>query len=148
MTTFGKKGATLLEALIAFVILSLVFSASLTIIVNSKKQTQITKERINAVNVASIVRDKIESEYTYDDLASLIATTDVSVSNSNCNDSGITGICAVFSESISDVIYDDLINLVFLQTDTTSQAYQIVHFTVEVIYWEELSVTIEGVIYE
>jgi competence protein ComGC len=148
MTTLGKKGATLLEALIAFIILSLVFSASLTIIVNSKKQTQITQERINAVNVASMVRDKIESEYTYDDLAALIATTDVTVTNSNCNDSGITGICDVFNETIGDVVYDDLITLVFLQANTTSQTYQIVHFTLEVVYWEELSVKIEGVIYE
>jgi hypothetical protein len=38
--------------------------------------------------------------------------------------------------------------VVFLQANTTSQTYQIVHFTVEVVYWEELSVKIEGVIYE
>jgi competence protein ComGC len=148
MTTLGKKGATLLEALIAFIILSLVFSASLTIIVNSKKQTQITQERINAVNVASMVRDEIESEYTYLDIAALIATTDIEVINSNCNASGITGICDVFSENIGDIVYDDLITVVFLQANTTSQTYQIVHFTVEVVYWEELSVKIEGVIYE
>lgn len=148
MSKLNRKGATILEALIAFVILSLVFATSLTIIVNAKQHTLITQERINAVSIAGIVRDKIESDYKYDDLASLVSGSDLTVTNSTCLESGLIGVCEVFGESIGDTNYQDRISLVFLQSNTTSETYQIIHFNVEVIYMEDLKVTIEGVIYE
>lgn len=143
-----NKGSTILEALVAFVILSIVFTTSLTIIVNAKKQTLITNERINAVNVSNIIRNEIENNYLYTDIEPLITSQDFIVTNETCNQSGLLDICTIFTNSIGDNIYDDEVTLTFLQATSISQQYGIIHFNIEVIYYENLKLTIEGVIYE
>lgn len=147
MKLFVSKGFTMVETLASIVIITFVFTTALTIIVNLRKTTLMTNERIVAVNVAKMIRDEIENNYLYDDLNLLIDSGDYILTNDNCAITELTGVCDLFSYNVEGRSYSDSLSILFLEPDEFSINYGLIHFYVEIVYYENTSITIEGVIY-
>jgi competence protein ComGC len=147
MKLFVSKGFTMVETLASIVIITFVFTTALTIIVNLRKTTLMTNERIVAVSVAKMIRDEIENNYLYDDLNLLIDSGDYMLTNDNCTITELTGVCDLFSYNVEGRSYSDSLSILFLEPDEFSINYGLIHFYVEIVYYEDTSITIEGVIY-
>jgi competence protein ComGC len=147
MKLFVSKGFTMVETLASIVIITFVFTTALTIIVNLRKTTLMTNERIVAVSVAKMIRDDIENNYLYDDLNLLIDSGDYMLTNDNCTITELTGVCDLFSYNVEGRSYSDSLSILFLEPDEVSINYGLIHFYVEIVYYEDTSITIEGVIY-
>ncbi len=148
MKLLNSKGFSMVETLASIVIITFVFTTALTIIVNLRKTTILTNERVIAVNVAKMIRDDIESDYLYADISDLVIANDFTITNNSCVVSGLSGICDLFEYTVGDSSFNDKISIRFLELDELGESYGIIHFFVEINYYEQATVTIEGVIYE
>lgn len=148
MTVFNKKAITLVETLASIIIITFVFTAVLTILVNVRKQTSAINERVVAVNVAKMIRDDIEGTYQYTDLDVFIISNDLIIDNDNCATIPLANVCDLFTYSVDGNDYFDNVTVIFYASTPESIDYGIIHFGIEIIYFDERDITIEGLIYE
>lgn len=145
---FNSKGFSMVETLASIVIITFVFTIALTIIVNLRKTTLLTNERVVAVNLAKRIRDDIENDYLFDDISDLLISNDLTITNDSCVASQLLGMCDLFEYTIGDSSFNDKILIKFLELDDLGESYGIIHFFVEINYYEQATISIEGVIYE
>lgn len=148
MSLLNKKAITLVETLASIIIITFVFTSVLTIIVNVRKQTAAMNDRVVAVNVARTIRDDIESNYQYNDLETLISDNDLIITSDNCGDFPLTNICELFNYSIDEKTFSDNVTVTFFQSTTQSVDYGVIHFNIDIVYFGERNIIIEGLIYE
>jgi prepilin-type N-terminal cleavage/methylation domain-containing protein len=143
-----KKGFTMIETLAGIVIISLIFSAALTIIVNVRRQILISNERIVAFNVGQTIRDRVENNYEYNQIFALIDDLDYNVTYENCLESGITDMCETLTYFVNDKDFSQDVTINFKMKDQVSEEFNFILFDVVVVYNNTFSITIAGVIYE
>ncbi|MFW5889272.1 MAG: type IV pilus modification PilV family protein [Bacillota bacterium] len=148
MLFLNKKAVTLVETLASIIIITFVFTSVLTIIVNVRKQTAAMNNRVIAVNVAKMIRDDIISSYQYSDINELITDGDLIITSDNCTDYDLTNLCDLFTYEVDGLNYSDNVTITFLQATTESMSYGIIHYNIDVIYFDERNIVIEGLIYE
>ena len=141
MLFLNKKAITMVETLASIIIITFVFTSVLTIIVNVRKQTA-------AVNVAKMIRDDITSSYQYSDINTLITDNELVITSDNCGDYALADLCNLFNYIVDEKTYSDNVTITFFQATTESINYGIIHFSIDIVYFEERNIVIEGLIYE
>ncbi len=147
MRKLNKKGISLIEAIASIVIISFVMVTSFTIIVNISNQTNQANERINAVEVGTMIRDNIINDLSYSDLL-LWLDTDKIITNENCLISSAPFLCEIFSVTLDGTVFDDIIEITFYKPSSTDLSYGIINFKVSINYYSDTFVELVGVVYE
>jgi len=148
MIKLGKKGFTLIEAIASIFIVTLVLTTAISIIVNIRRQTFATNERIVAIEVASRIRDNVINETNYNELSiwqnGLLQTVD----SSNCSLLDPPFSCDLFTYTANGKTYDTSVSIVFYAPTAESITYEVVHFSVFINYFADRSIESTGIVYE
>ncbi len=148
MIKLGKKGFTLIEAIASIFIVTLVLTTAISIIVNIRRQTFATNERIVAIEVASRIRDNVINETNYNELSiwqnGLLQTVD----SSNCSLLDPPFSCDLFTYTANGKTYDTSVSIVFYAPTAESITYEVVHFSVFINYFADRSIELTGIVYE
>jgi type II secretory pathway pseudopilin PulG len=148
MRILNHKGFSVLEAIASVFIISLVFVTAFTVVVAMRNRAIATEEKRYAVEAASSIRDEIVQNYAYSTIAPWILSGEKSVDYLNCSDLGVPIQCSLFDYEANNKVYDDNVEIIFLAPSADSINYKVIHFTVTILYYKGLSVTLEGIIYE
>ncbi|MBN2876564.1 MAG: type II secretion system protein [Bacilli bacterium] len=146
MKRLNHKGISLIETIASMVILSFVLAATLTIIVNIRKQSLAANEKINAIEIGTLIRDNIEEEVTYDELI-LWLDQDKTISNANCIVSSAPFSCDIFQETLDGKDYQDIIQITFFQPSAQDLEYGVIHFSITITYFSIRTMELVGIIY-
>ncbi len=148
MIKLGKKGFTLVEAIASIFIVTLVLTTAITIIVNIRRQTFATNERIVAIEVASRIRDNVINEANYNELSiwqnGLLQTVD----SSDCSLLDPPFSCDLFTYIANGKTYDTSVSIVFYAPTAESITYQVINFSVFINYYADRSIELTGIVYE
>jgi len=143
----NKHGFTLLEIVASIFILSIVFTASISIFMAVRTQTIATQARFNAVEAGTQIRDIIISETTYEEASLWLSTQsglEVSFNQLNCNPEFFN--CErIFGVVVSGQAYDTF-TVIFTLVDDYA-AYQVIHFKIRIVYYHERAFELRGIIY-
>jgi len=148
MWKLGKNGFTMIEAIASVFIVTLVFTTAITIILNIRNQTLATNERIVAIEIASRIRDDLENQTNYNDLAIWLGTSGKTVDSSSCPTSGAPFSCELFTYSANGKTYDTLVTIDFVAPTAESQTYKVVYFSVVINYYATRTIELTGIVYE
>ena len=147
MMASNKHGFTLIEIVASIFILSFVFTASISIFMAVKTQTIATQARYNAVEAGTQIRDIITTHTTYEEAALWLSTqsgTEISFNKDNCDP--VTFECnLIFGVTVNGLLYDDF-SVIFTLVDDYA-AYQVIHFTIRIVYYQERAFEQRGMIY-
>jgi len=137
-----KSGFTILEAIASVFIVSLVLTTAVSMIVFMRNQVEMTQAKKDAVDVGIVLRDQFNTQYRYIDLIQHIETEDLVVTLQNCNTLTHPISCAYF-ESENDLD----ITLTILKSTDDSLRFQVVLYEIRIVYYKNLSITLEGILY-
>ncbi len=147
MRLLNKKGISLIEAVASIVIITFVMAAALTIIVNVRNQTLAANEKINAIEVATMIRDDIYEQVTYAELVSWL-DTDKIINSNNCAGSSTPFSCTILSYDLDGKEYTGLITITFYKPDAEDLSYGVINFKVTVNYYSTRTIELVGMVYE
>jgi prepilin-type N-terminal cleavage/methylation domain-containing protein len=143
----NKKGFTLIEIVASIFILSIVFTASISIFMAVRTQTIATQARFNAVEAGTQIRDIIISTTTSSEASSWLSTqsgTEINFNKTNCDVSSFE--CnLIFGVTVNDHLYDDF-SVIFSLVDDYA-LYQVIHFRIRIVYYHERAFELRGIIY-
>ena len=122
MKNLNNKGISLIETIAAIVIITFVIASSLTIIVNIRNQTYAANEKINAIEVGTMVRDNLINDLTYNELF-IWLEDDTVVTNQNCLAIQAPISCDVFNVLLDGKTYDEIIEITFYMPNATDIEY-------------------------
>jgi type II secretory pathway pseudopilin PulG len=148
MRKLGSRGFTMVEAIASVFIVALLLTTALTIILNLRNQTTATNERILAVEVGTQIRDDLINGVTYSQMETWMNGLPVDVTSSTCPMSSAPFSCNLFAFVSDGQVYDDNVTLHFDAPTTQSAQYQVIHFTITIVYFKNRSVDLTGIIYE
>ncbi len=148
MMKLDKKGFTLIEAIASIFIITLVLTTAITIIVNIRRQTFATNERIVAIEVASRIRDNVINETNYNELSLWQDGFLMTVDSSNCSLLAPPFSCDLFAYTANGKTYDTSVSIVFYAPTDESITYQVIHFSVFINYFADRSIELTGIVYE
>lgn len=148
MKRLGKKGFTMIEAIASVFIVTLVMTTAISIIVNIRRQTMTTNDRIVAIEVASRIRDNVINETNYFDLSLWMNGLEQTVDSANCSLIGAPFSCDLFAYTANGTTYDTSVTIVFHTPTAESVTYKVVHFSVSINYYADRSIELTGIVYE
>ena len=143
-----NKGFSLVESLAAIVIITFVFTGTLSIIINTQRQTVATNARIQAVGIAGKIRDDINENYEYQNLLDVVDGGDYTLTDQNCGVFPAGDACSLFTYQANDKTYDDNVTIVFLAQTPEDMTYRLIRFEITIMYYEPRTIVIEGAVYE
>ena len=137
----STKGSTLLEVIASFFILSLIVVTAMSFLVNARLQTSANQHKQVAMQEASLIRSEILATASYADVQLWIAGEEKILDSTNCTAMNPPFACTIFDSDYS-------IQLIFPTPTTESINLSILYFTIQVVYFQTRTITIEGIIYE
>jgi len=146
MLKVNNKGFTLLETVASIVIISFVVVTIFTIIVNIRTQTFAAKEEINAIEVASLIRDELQNNLDYNDLTSLL-DEDLVITYDNY-DVIDNFPSEVFNHTLNNKDYKDLITITFYKMTSDHHRFGVIDYKITINYFSNREIELEGIIYE
>ncbi len=146
MLKVNNKGFTLLETVASIVIISFVVITIFTIIVNIRTQTFAAKEEINAIEVASLIRDELQNNLDYNDLTSLL-DEDLVITYDNY-DVIDNFPSEVFEHNFNNKDYSSLITITFYKMTSDHYRFGVIDYKITINYFSNREVELEGIIYE
>jgi len=147
MRLINKRGISLIEAVASIAIITFVMATALTIMINIRNQTLAANEKINAIEVGEMIRDKIYEEVTYTELVTWL-NVDKLIDSNNCSTSSTPFPCSIFTYTLDGKDYSGLITLTFYKPDSEDLTYGIVNFMISINYYSTRTTELEGIIYE
>jgi len=148
MNWLNKKGIALAETIASVVLITFVFIATITIIINARNQTLASKEEIVAIEVATRVRDNIVNNSLYNSTSNWMDSENVSFTKDTCSTENPPFSCDLLSFEIDSVEYDKTITVVFYTQTSDDLNYGVINFSVFINYYSNREVEITGIIYE
>ncbi|XMB73025.1 type II secretion system protein [Mycoplasmatota bacterium WC30] len=146
MRTMNNKGITLLETIASIIIISFVVVSIFTIVVNISTQTVAANERINAIEIGTLVREQLENNLSYSDLNTLL-DGDITVTNNDY--SAIDNFPnEVFSQTLDGTDFSDLITITFFEMTSDHTRFGVIDYKITINYFSNREVELEGIIYE
>jgi prepilin-type N-terminal cleavage/methylation domain-containing protein len=145
--TSSKHGFTLIEIVASIFILSIVFSASISIYMAVRTQTIATQARFNAVEAGTQIRDIIISQTTYEEAALWLTTqsgAEISFNRNTC-DATTFNCDQIFGVIVNDEVYNDF-SIIFTLVDDYEE-FQVIHFIIRIVYYNERAFELRGMIY-
>ena len=146
MLKVNNKGFTLLEAVASIVIISFVVVTIFTIIINIRTQTFAANEEINAIEVASLIRDELQNNLDYNDLTSLL-DEDLVITYDNY-DVIDNFPSEVFEHNFNNKDYSSLITITFYKMTSDHYRFGVIDYKITINYFSNREVELEGIIYE
>lgn len=146
MLKVNNKGFTLLETIASIVIISFVVITIFTIIVNIRTQTFAAKEEINAIEVASLIRDELQNNLDYNDLTSLLdENLVITYDNYDVIDNFPS---EVFEHTFNNKDYSSLVTITFYKMISDHYRFGVIDYKITINYFSNREVELEGIIYE
>lgn len=143
----NKRGFTVLEAVASMVIITLVFTTAIATITAMRNQAIATENKRVAVDVATTVKDDLIQTLQYSTVALWLGSTEKTIDSTTCSLVSSVVSCDILTLSENSIISSDQITINFLAPTAETTQYQIIRFTVTVVYYKTRTITIEGVIY-
>ncbi len=144
----NNKGATILEALVSILVISLMLTASISIIVGVHRHTAAANERILAIEIATRVRDELTATTSFTALSAWQNGMSMTVTYENLLTTLPPFPSHVFNFESNNRIYNDSLTIVFEVPSPESLRYQIIRYQITIEYYPQRFITIDGVIYE
>lgn len=148
MKSLNCRGFSLLEAIVSIFIVTFMLTATVTLVLNIRLQTQITNNKVMATQVASALRDNLIRDSSYSEISDWLDGASKSIDNESCLVASPPFSCDIFAYDLGGIDYSASITIEFKEPSTTSLAYQIIHFEIIIEYHPGRFVRIEGIIYE
>jgi len=150
MVIHKKNGFTVLEAVVGIAIISFVLITSITLLINILNQNKAQQEQLNAIQYATMIRDDIQIDLLITDASSLVGEVPLN----STNYASILSTLGITSVTINDA-FNDISNPFFDKTTITfidevnnsTLGLSIIHFTVEIEYYPNRILKIEGILY-
>ncbi len=143
----NHRGFSVVESIAAIFIITLMITSSLTIIINIRNNTLAANERIIATQVGSLIRDDLINSLDYGPTSLWMNGTEKTVTVGTCGGSSPVS-CDFFNYSSENNIYDTELVITFQVQSPNDILYQVIHFTVEITYFQTRKITLVGMIYE
>lgn len=145
-----KNGFTVLEAVVAIAIISFVLVTSISLLINIFNQNKAQSEQLVAMQYATMIRDDVQSDLLVTEASSLIGQAPLNSTNyaAILSNLGITSI--VISDAFnqtSNPYYDKTTITFHDQTADTVLGITIVNFVIQIEYYSNRILEIEGIIY-
>jgi hypothetical protein len=144
----SKSGFTIIEAVASIFLITLILTTAMLIILNMRNQATASEYKIKATDVGSLVRNDILSHTDYGDLNAWLNGNEQILTNANCSTSGSPIDCNVFLYDSGDTTFENVMTITFLEPTAQSISYQIIHYEIEIIYYNERIVVLTGAVYE
>jgi type II secretory pathway pseudopilin PulG len=143
-----KNGFTVLEAVVAIAIISFVLVTSITLLINILNQNKAQQAQLNAIQYATMIRDDLQIDLLVTEASSLIGKTPLDSTNYTTSTLGITSIVIndAFNQA-SNPFYDKTIITFIDETFYATLNLTIINFMVQIEYYPNRTLTIEGVLY-
>ena len=134
-----KNGFTVLEAVVAIAIISFVLVSTITLLINVQNQNRALNEQINATSYATMIRDDIQYDVTITSISSQLGNN----------------LYYLNHPTIISYVFDPLLNpyynqttIVFIEDSNAPSWLSVVRFSIQIVYYKDRSLVIEGVLYE
>ncbi|MCD4826522.1 MAG: type II secretion system GspH family protein [Acholeplasmataceae bacterium] len=144
----SKNGFTVIEVVASIFLITLILTTGMLIIMNMRNQSSASEKRIQATDIGSLIRNDILSHTDYDELNTWLNGNSQVLTSSNCNSSGSPIDCNVFLYTSGETSFEDNITITFLEPTTDSINYQIIHYEIEIIYFNDRTMVLTGAVYE
>lgn len=144
----SKNGFTILEAVASIFLITMVLTTAMMIIINMRNQSIATEQRIKATDIGSLIRNNIFSHTDYNDLNTWLNGNSKTLTYANCSASDSPIDCDVFLYNSGETTFEDYLTITFLEPTTESMSYQIIHYEIEIIYFNGRSLVLTGAVYE
>lgn len=150
MLIHKKNGFTVLEAVVAIAIISFVLVSSITLLINIVNQNKAQQAQLNAIQYATMIRDDIQIDLLVTEASSLISQSPLTSTNYTTilSTLGITSVVIndAFNQA-SNPFYDKTIITFIDETFNATLNLTIINFMVQIEYYPNRTLTIEGVLY-
>jgi len=143
----NHKGFSMVEAIASIFIITLVLTSAITIIINIRTQTLAANEKIVATQVGTLIRDDLIQALDYSTVSTWMNGTGKIVTSSTCG-VGTPVSCHFFTYESGDKIYDSEVTITFLSPTADDLNYQVIHFTITIVYYQSREFELVGIIYE
>lgn len=144
----SKNGFTIIEAVASIFLITLILTTAMLIILNMRNQATASEQKIKATDIGSLVRNDILSHTDYTDLNTWLNASEQILTYENCSTSGSPIDCAVFLYESGDKTFENEMTITFLEPTADSISYKIIHYEIEIIYYNERTVILTGAVYE
>ena len=134
----NNRGFTLIEAVVSIFIITAMISATLAIVYQMKNQSIASERKLLAMEVAKDIKKDIENTLLYTTVKDAVLLNQDTYTSINCSNS------IVNCELIQNNDFNNKVTITFLQPN----AYNQIYFQVEINYFKDRNIMIEGVIYE
>lgn len=144
-----KNGFTVLEAVVAIAIISFVLVTSITLLINILNQNKAQQAQLNAIQYATMIRDDLQIDLLVTD-AALIGETPLDSTNYTTVLSTLVITSIVINDAFnqaSNPFYDKTIITFIDETFNATLNLTIINFMVQIEYYPNRTLTIEGVLY-
>ncbi len=144
----NKKGFTVLEAIASVFIVSLVLTTTVSFIVVMRNQAIASEQKQQATDIASSMRDELLSTLNYMDVEAWLGSDSYIVDEITCNDLSSPIPCRVFNYDQKGMYTPETLKIVFPERSEEAIQFRIIRFYIEITYYNERTISIEGIIYE
>ncbi|MFH0992795.1 MAG: type II secretion system protein [bacterium] len=142
----NHQGFTLIEGIASIFIISLIIVFTLTVVINVQRRSAATRAQIAATEIGAMIREDVETDATYDDVASWMAGREQTLTSTTCSRPGSPYACSLFAYENDGTIFADVVTIVFLEPTADSINYRIIHFSITIVYFDARVITLEGMI--
>jgi hypothetical protein len=143
----NSNGFSLVESIAAIFIITLLLTSSVAMIINIRNNTKAMNEKIIATQVGTLIRDDIIANLNYSSTSTWMAGLSKIATSSTCGGASAVS-CSFFQYTSGNKIYDTELVITFQAPTVDDLTYRVIHFTVEITYYQSRKITLVGMIYE
>jgi len=151
MLIHKKNGFTVLEAVVAIAIISFVLVTSITLLINILNQNKAQQAQLNAIQYATMIRDDLQIDLLVTDAEKLLNDeTPLDSTNYTTVLSTLVITSIVINDAFnqtSNPFYDKTIITFIDKTFNATLNLTIINFMVQIEYYPNRTLEIEGIIY-
>jgi type II secretory pathway pseudopilin PulG len=135
-------GFTLIEAIVSIFILTTLVASTLAIVYQMKNQALASERKLLASEVSKTLKDELEETLVYSDVLNSINQDQTMISFDDCINRVVS--CQLLESTLEDTPFEKRLTITFYEPNIYNQIF----FDIELYYFKDRMITIEGVIYE
>lgn len=135
-------GFTLIEAIVSIFILTTLVASTLAIVYQMKNQALASERKLLASEVSKTLKDELEETLVYSDVLNSINQNQTMISFDDCINQVVS--CQLLETTLEDTPFEKRLTITFYEPNIYNQIF----FDIELYYFKDRMITIEGVIYE
>lgn len=135
-------GFTLIEAIVSIFILTTLVASTLAIVYQMKNQALASERKLLASEVSKTLKDELEETLVYSDVLNSINQNQTMISFDDCINRVVS--CQLLESTLEDTPFEKRLTITFYEPNIYNQIF----FDIELYYFKDRMITIEGVLYE